>query len=461
MGGDLDSVLARLDAGREAALQRLFQLLSIASISADPAHNADCDRAACWLAADLQGMGFDASVRPTSGRPMVVGHYRTKRHGARHVLLYGHYDVQPVDPLELWTHPPFEPRLIEDAQHGPLISGRGTSDDKGQLMTFMEAMRATLAVTGDLPVSVTVFLEGEEESGSPSLEPFLKANAAELTCDAAMVCDCWQWNATTPAITTMLRGLAFTELTIKGPSHDLHSGMYGGAAINPIRALTHVLAGLHDAQGRVQIEGFYDGVPELSTAQRTQWAALGFDEKQFLSEIGLTRTAGEAGRSALELVWARPTAEVNGIWGGYTGPGSKTVIPSVAAAKLTFRLVGDQDPDAVIAGFKKLVASRLPPDCTAAFDGGHGSPAISVDAGSGPVQATARALADEWGKPAVLMGSGGSIPVVQSFKTLLGMETVLVGFALDDDRIHSPNEKYNLMSFEKGARSWARILAAL
>jgi acetylornithine deacetylase/succinyl-diaminopimelate desuccinylase-like protein len=461
MNTAIDPILAHLDAHRGPALERLFQLMRIPSISADPTHYGDCDHAAELLTADLNGMGFQAAVRKTPGRPMVVGHYRSKRPGAKHVLIYGHYDVQPCDPLDLWSHPPFEPRLAEDAKHGPIIVGRGASDDKGQLMTFMEAFRATLAVTGDLPVSVTVFLEGEEESGSQSLAPFLTEHAKELTADFAMVCDTGQWDGSTPAITTMLRGLAFTELTIKGPSRDLHSGMYGGAAINPIRALTHVLAGLHDATGRVQIDGFYDGVQEISPAQREQWAGLGFDEAKFLGEIGLTTKAGEAGRSALELVWARPTAEVNGIWGGYTGPGAKTVIPAEAAAKLTFRLVGDQDPDAIIENFKAFVASRLPADCVAQFVGDRGSRAISVNTESAPVKAAAAALTAEWGKPAVLMGAGGSIPVVQSFKSLLGMDTVLVGFALDDDRIHSPNEKYNLMSFERGARSWVRILAAL
>jgi len=461
MSDIIEQVLEKLAAGRKPALERLFELMRIASISTDPAHFPDCERAADWCAAELGRIGFAASVRKTAGRPMVVGTRKSKQGKRPHVLFYGHYDVQPVDPVALWAHPPFEPRLAEDGANGSIIVGRGAADDKGQLLTFLEACRAWIEATGDLPISVTVLLEGEEESGSPSLEPFLEANKAELTRDLALVCDSGQWDRSTPAICTMLRGLAFTELTIKGPSRDLHSGMYGGAAINPIRALAYVLAGLHDAHGRVQVPGFYDDVGELPEAQRRQWEKLNFDAKAFLADVGLATPAGEQDRTVLQSIWSRPTAEINGIWGGYTGPGSKTVIPAEAHAKLSFRLVANQDPEKVLAGFKQFVASRLLPDARAEFKDARGSRAVAFDTMSGPLNAAAGALGAEWGKPAALIGSGGSIPIVGAFKRLLGMDSLLVGFGLDDDRIHSPNEKYNLTSFEGGARSWARILAAL
>ena len=460
MSKDIDSVISALAQGEKAALERLFELLRIPSISTDPAHFADCDKAADWCARELISLGFTASARKTAGRPMVVGTRKTKAAGRPHVLFYGHYDVQPVDPISLWSHPPFEPRLGEDKKHGPVILGRGTSDDKGQLMTFIEACRAWISATGDLPVSVTVLLEGEEESGSPSLAPFLKANAKELSLDLALVCDTGQWDAKTPSITTMLRGLAHTELVVRGPSRDLHSGMYGGAAMNPIRALSHILACLHDDKGRVQIPGFYDDVLPLPEAQAKQWQALGFNAGAFLGDVGLAHPAAEQGRSVLEMIWARPTAEVNGMWGGYTGPGTKTVIAAEATAKLSFRLVANQNHEKVLAGFKKFVDAHLLADAKAELRHSHGSPAISVDTTSKPVKAAAAALQAEWGKPAALIGSGGSIPIVGNFKSMLGMESLLIGFALDDDRIHSPNEKYNLTSFNGGARSWARILAA-
>ena len=461
MSPKLDEVLRRLKQAEKPALERLYELIRIPSISADPAYFADCDKAADWCARELGAIGFEAGVRKTDGRPMVVGHRKSKQPGKPHILFYGHYDVQPVDPLELWTHPPFEPRLSEDAVNGAIILGRGAADDKGQLMTFIEACRAWIETTGDLPISVTVLLEGEEESGSPSLAPFLAAHAEELTRELALVCDTGQWDPATPAITTMLRGTAFCELIVTGPDRDLHSGMYGGAAVNPIKALASVLGALHDKEGRVRIPGFYDGVVELPEAQRKQWQSLGFNEGKFLGEIGLKTPAGEKGRGMLECLWARPTAEVNGIWGGYQGPGSKTVIPSQAGAKLSFRLVPRQDPEKVLAGFKQFVAEHLAPDCKAEFNGARGSPAVSFDTGSKAIRLAAKALEAEWGRPPALIGSGGSIPIVQAFKEKLGMETLLTGFGLDDDRVHSPNEKYNLKSFTGGARSWARILDAL
>ena len=453
----LAPVLNRLDQDQGAALDRLLALLRIPSISTDPAYKADCDAAADWLVQDLATIGFTAEKRPTPGHPMVVAHGGD---GGPHLLFYGHYDVQPVDPLELWDSPPFEPAL-EDTPNGTVIRGRGTSDDKGQLMTFVEAMRAWVAEHGELPCKITIFLEGEEESGSPSLVPFMKENAEELTADFAMICDTGLFEGRVPAITTMLRGLVAEEVILKAASRDLHSGMYGGLARNPIHLMAQILADLHDETGRVTLDGFYDGVPELPGEIRAQWQGLGFDHAGFLGDVGLSVPAGEQDRTPLEMIWSRPTAEVNGITGGYTGEGFKTVLPAEARAKVSFRLVGTQDPEAVHAAFVKHVESRLPADVTAEFPLGHGAPASRMPTDDPGFETVRGALTDEWGVEAAFVGSGGSIPIAGHFQDILGMTSMLVGFGRDDDAIHSPNEKYDLESFTKGARSWARILAAL
>ena len=350
-------------AGRQAALDRLFQLLSIPSVSTDPAYHPACLEAAEWCAKELRDIGFQARVEPTSGKPMVVGHWRGAASPVR-VLFYGHYDVQPPDPLEEWTAPPFAPRLAEDQTSGEVIVARGASDDKGQVMTFLEACRSWLAVHGRLPVDVTVMLEGEEESGSPSLPAFLDSCGDELKADICLVCDTGQLDADTPAITAFLRGLAFSEITVTGPSRDLHSGIYGGPARNPIRVLADLLADMHDASGRVTLPGFYQGVVTPHLAQLAQWRELGFDAASFLGAVGLTIPAGEEGVSVIEQLWSRPTAEINGIFGGYTGPGTKTVIPAHATAKLSFRLVPRQEPAQILDGLHHFIAERLPKDCT-------------------------------------------------------------------------------------------------
>lgn len=453
----LDPVLARIDADLPAATERLLALLRIPSISTDPAYRADCDRAADWLVADLQEIGFDASKRATPGHPMVLAHAPGS---GPHAIFYGHYDVQPVDPLALWDRPPFEPEL-QDTPRGKVIRGRGASDDKGQLMTFVEACRAWKAVHGSLPGRLSVFFEGEEESGSPSLVPFMKENADELKADIALICDTGLFDADTPGITTMLRGLLGEEVTITGPDKDLHSGMYGGAARNPIRVLARIIAALHDDEGRITVPGFYDGVPDLPAEIRAQWDALGFDAAAFLGDVGLSQPAGEAGRSALEMIWSRPTCEVNGITGGYTGDGFKTVLPSQASAKISFRLVGTQDPQRIRESFRRMVQDMLPPDCSVSFRGHGASPASTMSTASPMFEKARRALSDEWPKEAAFIGSGGSIPIAGYFKNILDMDAMLIGFGRDDDLIHSPNEKYDLRSFHKGIRSWARILAEL
>ena len=453
----LEKVLEQVDADLPQATNRLLDLLRIPSISTDPAFAQDCDAAADWLVEDLASIGFDASKRPTPGHPMVMAH--AKGDGP-HVMFYGHYDVQPVDPLALWNTPPFEP-AIEATEKGDVIRGRGSSDDKGQLMTFVEACRAWVKVHGALPTKVSIFFEGEEESGSPSLVPFMRDNKDELKADVALICDTGLFGEETPAIVTRLRGLLGEELTITGPSKDLHSGMYGGIAMNPIRVLSRIIAGLHDKTGRITVPGFYDGVEELPTEIAGQWGELGFDNSKFLGEVGLGLPAGEEGRTGLEMIWSRPTCEVNGISGGYEGDGFKTVLPSKATAKISFRLVSGQDPHKIRENFRAYVQSQLPEDCTVEFTGHGASPASEMQTDHPAFEQARSALSDEWPREAAFVGCGGSIPIAGYFKDILDMDAMLIGFGKDDDQIHSPNEKYDLSSFHKGIRSWVRILDAI
>ena len=455
----LDPVLARSDADLPDAIDRLLALLRIPSISTDPAYAVDCQKAADWLVDDLKTIGFQADKRLTPGHPMVVAHAAGPS-DTPHLMFYGHYDVQPVDPLDLWDTPPFEPAL-ENTPAGKVIRGRGSSDDKGQLMTFVEACRAWIAVHGSLPARISLFFEGEEESGSPSLIPFMEENKDELTTDIALICDTGLFESKTPAIITQLRGMTCEDFTITGPDRDLHSGMYGGVAMNPIRVLTRALADLHDDTGRITLPGFYDGVEELSDEMRAQWQGLGFDHAAFLGDVGLKHPAGEQDRMPIEMLWSRPTCDVNGIWGGYTGDGFKTVLPSKASAKVSFRLVGKQDPDAIRKTIRSYLEDRLPEGFKVEYRTEKGSPAAQVSTDNPMFEQARKALSDEWGIPAAFAGCGGSIPIAGYFKDILGVDAMLIGFGKDDDNIHSPNEKYDLESFHKGIRSWARILSEL
>ncbi len=455
-----DTVLAHIDQTLDAARERWFELLRIPSVSAQPAHAPDCVRAAEWVRDQLAGLGFTAALHATPGHPVVIGQHSGPGPSAPHVLFYGHYDVQPAEPLELWTAAPFDPKLTDGPQ-GPRVVARGAVDDKGQSMLWLEALRAWHATTGSLPVRVTVLVEGEEEVGSPNLEAVLAAHRDTLAADVCVISDTNMWNIDTPALTTRLRGMAYVELRIKAASRDLHSGLFGGSALNPINALTHVLGGLHDKDGRIQVPGFYDGVADVPAALAAEWDGLGFDEGAFLGGVGLHHPVGERGRSPLERMWARPTADINGIWGGYQGPGSKTVIAAEAGAKISFRLVPGQDPAAVVAGFRAFVDARLPPDAQATIDVFSAVPGVEIPLGSRFVAAARTALSDEYGRPAVMMGSGGSIPVVESMHRLLGLDSLLMGFGLEDDQVHSPNEKFEWRCFQHGIRAHARLLGAL
>ncbi len=458
MPHDLDAVLNQIDQDLPDSLDRLFALLRIPSISTDPAHDGDVARAADWLVQDLESLGLSAKADQTAGHPMVVAQGGAAE--GPHLLFYGHYDVQPVDPLDLWDRPPFEPEM-QDTPNGKVIRARGASDDKGQMMTFIEACRAWIKVHGSLPVRLTFCLEGEEESGSPSLVPYLEANRDALQADLALICDTGLFDAQTPAVTTMLRGLLGEEIIIHGPARDLHSGSFGGAAMNPARVLARILADLHDDQGRITVPGFYYDVPEISDELRAQWDGLGFDADAFLGAVGLKHPAGETGRTALEMIWARPTCEINGMISGYTGAGFKTVLPARASAKVSFRLVGQQDPHKLRVAFRDFVQARVPDDCRVEFLEHGASPASVMETGHPAFEAARAALSQEWPKPAAFVGAGGSIPIAGYFKSILGMDSMLIGFSKDDDQIHSPNEKYDLDSYHRGIRSWARILDAV
>ena len=436
-------------------------MLRFASVGTDPARHKDCLATANWLVGQLNAMGFTAGLRQTSGQPLVVGQCAPPGAGKLpHVLFYGHYDVQPADPLELWTSPPFEPQIRKGASGQDAIFARGSADDKGQLMTFLEASRSWLKVHGSLPFRLTVMIEGDEESDPAHIDTFLRENAREFPVDAAFICDTGMWDAKTPGIDTQLRGCMGIEVTVIGPKIDLHSGLYGGPVQNPIKVVSRIIAAIHDRRGRIAIPGFYDGVKPIPPKVRKQWESLKFPAKKFLGDVGLSIPAGEQGYSALEQMWARPTAEVNGIHGGYRGVGSKTVLPAEATAKLTFRLVEGQDPKKIRKAFKAFVKDRLPADCKARFDDSGGdSSGIAVAVDTPWIRAAQAALKDEFGREAVLMGAGYSIPVVESFKKYLKVDSLLVGFGLPDDNAHSPDEKYDVASFRRGTRTWARIFA--
>lgn len=455
---EVEPVLSEAKRAFDESVERLAECLRIPSVSTDPAYAPEVKRCAEWMAETLRGVGLNAETHATAGHPMVVAHSETPEgYDGPRILYYGHYDVQPPDPLELWESPPFEP-VIRDGPGGKRIVARGAVDDKGQVMMFIEAFRAWRAVHGSLPCPVTVFLEGEEESGSKSLLPFLESHAKELAADVCVVSDTGMWNQETPAITAMLRGLVYAEIVLRGPSHDLHSGMYGGTLRNPINTLAQLIAKLHDDSGRVMLPGFYDRVLPVPEELASRWKSLPFDESKFLGSAGVQVPWGERGFTTLERMWARPTCDCNGIIGGYTGVGGKTVIAAEASTKVSFRLVPEQDPAKVFEALEAFVRAHTPPGCTAKVVRHSGSPAIRVPIESPWLAAASRGLAKVYRNPAAIIGTGGSIPAVGDFKRVLGVDSLLVGFGLDDDRVHSPNEKFNLACYQGGILSHAAML---
>lgn len=468
-------VLAKLQADEPQAIQRLMNWLRIDSISTDPAYAGACERAAEWAAQELEACGLTARVIKTgspegSGRPMVLATSTpSPEYSGPHVLFYGHYDVQPVDPIDLWESKPFEPvrRAARAGESGgERIVARGAVDDKGQVMMFIEALRAWKAATGKAAggAAFTVLLEGEEESGSVSLPAFVKAYARELgACDICLISDTGMLGRGRPAITYGVRGLAYTQITLHGPNQDLHSGLWGGRCPNPINELVKVLGQLWDDKRRVTIPGFYDDVRELGADERKAWDALKINPAEQLAQIGFPPSAdvGESGYSATERTWARPTAEINGIWGGYTGAGAKTVIPAHASAKVSFRLVADQDPHKITELFFAWLGTKTPPGCRWELVDHHGGHGVTVPTQSPLLQAAARAVERACGVPPAMIKSGGSIPVAGLLKAELGLDTIFMGFGLDDDRVHSPNEKFEVECYRMGARSHALFIDEL
>jgi len=450
----LEQVLQTIEAGRQQSLAGLTQLLSIPSVSAKPEHKPDMQRCAQWLAAQFAHAGLDAQVMPTAGHPMVLAKNQHQA-GRATVLLYGHYDVQPVEPLDQWTTPPFAPTIRNGA-----IYARGAADDKGQVWAHIQAIAAWHA-HGGLPVNITALIEGEEEIGSENLETFVRQHQDDLHADIAVISDTNQFAKGIPAITYGLRGLVYMEVKLTGADHDLHSGLYGGVAPNPANELCKLLATLHEHHGRVNIPGFYDAVEPVTPPERGEWSKLPFDEKALLAELNAPALSGEAGYTAIEREWARPTLDINGLTSGYQGPGAKTIIPATASAKVSMRLVPHQDPLKIREAFTQTLQDRCPKNIKLEITcHSHCGPVLVPRAGRAMQLATEAVETGFAAKPTLMRG-GGSIPVVSLIKSVLGIDTLLVGCGLPDDRVHSPNEKFDLEALHSGTRTVAVLYQKL
>ena len=455
MTTETQDVFARIERERDAYLAELFDYLRIPSISTDPDYRAEVDRCADWLIARLEEAGLATEKIATAGHPLVYAEWTGAGDGAPTVLFYGHYDVQPPDPLDLWRHPPFEPTL-----EGEQIVARGATDDKGQSYAHVKAVAAMLAERGRLPVNVKFIVEGEEESGGESIEKFVRERGPEkLACDVVVVSDTAMWAPGVPAITDGLKGLSYFEIRVQGPNRDLHSGVYGGGVANPANALAAIVASLRDpATGRVAIEGFYDAVRPLEEWERKEFAALGLDEQEVERDLEVAALPGESGYSYVERTWARPTCDVNGMWSGYQGKGAKTVLPSSAGCKVSFRLVANQTPAQIAELVRAHVARVTPPGVRVEVEALHGAEAVTVDATGEFAQAALEALEEVFGNRALRIRTGGSIPIVSTFAQVLEVPVLLAGFGLEEDRLHSPNEKFDVPNFVGGIRAVARML---
>ncbi|HET6430519.1 MAG TPA: dipeptidase [Phycisphaerae bacterium] len=450
------AVIAFLDSRRDKHVRQLIELLRFPSISADPAREGDCLDCARWLADRLAAMGFDAQLLPWRSHPVLVARRNCQRPGAATVILYGHYDVQPADPLELWESPPFEPAVREGA-----VYARGASDDKGQLLANIHAVEALLHTDGGLPANVLFLLEGEEEIGSPEFESFLTAHADLLRADHAVITDAEFFAPGVPAITTGLRGLAYFEITVTGPGRDLHSGLYGGAAVNPLNALAAIVAGMRDEAGRVTLPGFYDDVVEPAEAERQAWARLPFDEAAFEAGMGAPAAGGERGLPLLDRLWARPTLDCHGITGGYQGPGAKTVIPSAATAKVSMRLVPDQRPEQVAEGLRQYLIAHTPAGVRAEATCLTAARPVLIPPDSPAISAASAGLTEAFGAAPAFVRMGASVPITELIQRILGIDPIVTGYALPDDNLHSPNEHFQLAQFHRGAVATAAMLSRL
>lgn len=440
----MQDVIDFLNANQDAAVDQLLRLLRIPSVSADSQFAQFMKDGAEFVCQSLQSAGCSAEIVPTDGHPIVYGEW-TQAEGAPTVLIYGHYDVQPPDPVEKWTTPPFEPD-IRDGR----IWARGATDDKGQVWTHVLSVAAWLQVRGSLPVNVKFVIEGEEEVGSNNLDTFLSDNREKLACDVAVISDTAQYGPGIPAITYGLRGILACEVTLTGPNRDLHSGVFGGSVANPVNELCRLVSLLHDDQRRVAVPGFYDDVKPLTDEERSQFAALPFDEAAWLADLGVDASVGEDGYTATERRWARPTCDVNGIFGGYTGEGPKTIVPSTATAKITCRLVPDQDPHQLTEALRQFLESNLSPGVTMDFSTAHGGSPSMADLNSPHMAAAKKAIEQAFGTAPVLIREGGSIPVVASLDEILGVETLLLGWGQNSDNLHSPDEHFSIDDFHRG-----------